>query len=83
MEWIAERFAYRYFPFPFLHVFVANAVWERAEHAAEAAAMEALWERRDTFFADGARSLATHLSGPDLWRHVGTDADDLRQHGLA
>jgi len=67
MHWIAARFGYRYFRFPFLHVF-----------ASEKESMDELWQRRELLFTDAAQSLAAHLSGPDLWRYVGQDFTELR-----
>ena len=78
MSWIGAHFGYQYFAFPFVHVFVSNEVWERADLAEAATAIESMYAARESLFADAARSLIAHLSN-DPWRHVGADFMHLKR----
>jgi hypothetical protein len=78
MQWIANRFGYRYIQFPFLHLFGANEIWEAPALDAQRIALDALTASKASIFADAGQSLVTHLAG-DAWRHITDDYFDIRK----
>ncbi|MBM3783028.1 MAG: class I SAM-dependent methyltransferase [Acidobacteria bacterium] len=68
MRWIGERHGYRYYRFPMLHVFAAG----------NDPAMDALWARRETLYADSAASWTAHMTGPEIWKYVFEDFNEAR-----
>ena len=82
MEWIAKEFGYRYFAFPFLHIFASKSIFENPLYAAEQSALELLWTERDQLFVNAATSLKDHMTG-DIYKYVAQDFIQLRAEILA
>lgn len=72
LEWIANRFRYRYISLSSLHAFVADEVWNDPDLAGFHDRLQSLVAAKDAIYRNAAQGLVNHFMG-EPWKFVHAD----------